>query len=85
MTPPVISLDNLNGHTCGDVQFQRHDASKPDGWAWADDIIGGSRVETLRKFYRGADLGDLRPYVQGHGVITRHDVYWRTCGARVYG
>lgn len=41
-------------------------------------LMGDERQQTLWKFYRHQDLGDLEPFVFGYGPITHDDVAWAT-------
>ncbi len=58
-----------------------------DSGIWAD-LMGPPRIEALQKFYRkqsviDVTLGELVPFVFGHGPITWDQVNWDTAGARV--
>ncbi len=68
----------------GAVSFQMKDCG-----IWAD-LTGPPRVEVLQKFYRkqpviDVTLGELVPFVFGHGPITWDQVDWYTAGERVTG
>ena len=54
------------------------------GLDWRDAPIGDSRIELLRKFYRGEDLGDwVAVAYNPKRELSKDDVNWETADERV--
>ena len=71
----------MSGHNVGDVLV--HKGNPPEGDPYkGKSVMFSERVEALRKFKHGEDVGDLTfwyaPWLGGAGVCTREEVNWGT-------